>query len=104
MTNLICNVESCIHNNSACCCKEGITVGGSEASSASATCCDSFEEKHGAFTSNFEAPHGSLNVQCEAENCTYNNCKMCEAEDISIEGGAATSQTGTECASFVPRL
>ncbi|CUO77595.1 DUF1540 domain-containing protein [Clostridium sp. NSJ-49] len=104
MTNLICNVESCIHNNSACCCKEGITVGGSEASSASATCCDSFEEKHGAFTSNFEAPHGSLNVQCEAENCTYNENRMCAAEAIHIAGMNACTTGETECNSFVPKL
>ncbi|WP_343009070.1 DUF1540 domain-containing protein [Clostridium celatum] len=104
MTNLICNVHNCTHNSSNMCCKDGIQVGGKSAVSSVNTCCESFEEKTGAFTNSIESPKFSLNITCEAENCTYNKCKMCEAEDISIEGGAATSQTGTECASFVSRL
>ena len=54
MTNLICSVYSCVHNNSNLCCKEGITIGGSQATSSAATCCDSFEEKTGAFTNAHE--------------------------------------------------
>ena len=104
MTNLTCSVENCVHNNSQCCCKEGITVGGVEAVSSSATCCDSFEEKQGAFISNFENPKSSLYIQCEAENCTYNENRMCAAETIHIAGMNACATRETECNSFVPKL
>lgn len=104
MTNLTCNVDNCIHNNSACCCKEGITIGGAEAVSSSATCCDNFEEKYGAFTNNHESPHASLNIQCEACNCSYNENRLCVAETIHVAGMSACSTRETECNSFVAKL
>lgn len=104
MTNLTCNVNNCIHNNAACCCKEGIKVGGNAATSAAATCCDSFQEKTGAFTNSVESPKQNLSVQCEACNCTYNESNMCAAESISIAGMNACTTSQTECNSFVPKL
>lgn len=104
MTNLVCSVDSCIHNNSSLCCKEGITIGGSRAVSSEATCCDSFEEKTGAFMNSLESPHTSLNVQCEACNCTYNENRRCAAEDIHVAGMNACTTRETECNSFVPKL
>lgn len=104
MTNLICSVYSCVHNNSNLCCKEGITIGGSQATSSAATCCDSFEEKTGAFTNAHKSPQVKLNVQCEACNCTYNENRYCAAEDIHVAGMNACSCSETECNSFVPKL
>lgn len=104
MPNLSCNVGTCSHNKASLCCKEGITVGGQQASVSASTCCDSFEEKSGAFTNNFESPNASLSVSCEATNCTYNQSRMCAAETISISGPSACAATQTECSSFVPKL
>ena len=104
MPELKCTVQTCTHNKNFYCDLDSIVVGGNSAKRSEETCCDSFEEKHGAFTSNFEAPHGSLNVQCEAENCTYNENRMCAAEAIHIAGMNACTTGETECNSFVPKL
>lgn len=103
MTNLICNVNSCVHNQCNLCCKEGIQVGGQGATSSVATCCESYEEKNGSFTNSAESPKYSLNIACDATTCTYNNCHMCEAEAININSPTSSSSE-TECASFVAKL
>ena len=104
MTNLMCSVYNCIHNNSNLCSKQGITVGGSNATSSLETCCDSFEEKNGTFTNAYESPQFQLNIQCEACNCTYNENRCCAAEDIHIAGMDACTSKETECNSFVPKF
>lgn len=103
MTNLTCNVSTCTHNASNLCCKEGIQVEGQKAFTSSATCCDSFEERSGAFTNSYQNPHSSLDISCDANNCTYNSVGKCAAEAIQIAGAMADCTSETQCSSFVPK-
>ena len=104
MTNLMCNAHNCAHNQSNLCCKDSIQIAGDQAVSSTATCCNSFEEKTGAFTSSYEQPKSRLSIQCNAVNCFYNEAKMCSAETISIDGMNACATPQTECSSFVPKF
>ena len=104
MTNLMCNVANCTHNVANACCKEGIEISGKQAMSSSATACESFEERCGACTSSYQQPNASLNIQCGANNCTYNCSGVCSAESISIGGGMSSCSCDTECSSFVAKF
>ena len=104
MPKLVCNVSNCGHNKSNLCCNEGIQVGGQQALSSSATCCDSFVEKSGAFTNDFESAKASLSISCEAHNCTYNQIGACAAEAVSISGVSASVADQTQCNSFAPKM
>lgn len=104
MPSLVCNVSTCGHNKSNLCCKEGIQVGGENAFTSEATCCESFTEKTKDFLNSTETPQASMSVICEAENCVYNKIRMCNAESISIAGGPVSSAGKTECNSFVPKF
>ncbi len=104
MTILNCGVKNCYYNKSSRCCKQGIQVGGSDATITEATYCGDFREKRDSVTSKEEhcdmGPENRLNVKCEAVYCTFNdNCK-CHAKEITIQGNGATHQSLTECGSF----
>ena len=104
MTVLNCNVKNCYYNKEAKCCREGIQVGGTDATVMDATYCQDFREKIGGATSGVEhcgcGPETTLDVKCDATKCTFNdNCK-CHAKEITIDGKGATHQSQTECGSF----
>lgn len=104
MTVLNCSVKNCYYNKDAKCCKDGIQVGGTDATIMDATYCEDFREKRDSATAKAEhcddRPESRSDVKCEAVHCTFNdNCK-CHAKEITIEGNGATHQSQTECGSF----
>ncbi len=100
MTQLDCTVSSCLYNKDSYCCKGDITVGGRHASSVNETCCESFREKEGSASNSAGHASQTIHVDCEAENCKYNEDCKCHAGHIGIAGGQACSCQETECASF----
>lgn len=101
MTQLDCTVSSCMYNKENYCSKGDIMVGGRNASHISETCCESFRDKKDGSASNSTAhPSPTIDVDCEAEKCRYNdNCK-CQAGHIGISGSQACTCQETECTSF----
>lgn len=101
MPELKCTVQTCTHNKKMLCDLDNITVGGESARNARETMCDSFEERTKDNYSNVmkEASDCAL-VDCKAVDCTYNDHCKCEAGKISVEGSNASSNEGTECATF----
>ena len=104
MTILNCTVKNCYYNKSSKCCREGIQVGGTDATVTDATYCGDFREKLDSATSKTEhcdeGPEKKLEIKCDAVKCIFNdNCK-CHAKEISIDGNGATHQSQTECGSF----
>lgn len=104
MTNLICSVNTCSNNENNLCCRESIRVGGKDTIIANFTSCESYRRKSGELTNSAHTPNNSLNITCEAENCVYNNCKMCEAEMVNVAGLNALSDIQTECATFISKI
>ena len=102
MTQLDCNVTSCMHNAENCCCKEKIEVEGTSATKPANTCCGSFDARKGDSYSNAAASDAkkSTDVACEAKNCIYNEDGYCDADHIGIVGAAASTSAQTECKSF----
>ena len=104
MPKLSCDVTTCGYNTQNLCSKQGITIGGQQAVSYSATECESFTESSGAFTSSSASASLNSSISCEASNCSYNEAGMCGAEVVSVGGGLASSASETKCATFVPKL
>ena len=102
MTDLCCNVTSCVHNSEHCCCKTAIQVDGQEAKDKSCTCCGSFDKDQAARNAT-ETPQLQFSVDCDATNCVYNENRMCRAEHIDISGGSAQNSESTLCATFRTR-
>ena len=104
MAELKCSVDTCVYNNSECCCKGDIMVGGMRALSCEETCCESFREKKGDRATN-EAKHPSrtISIDCEAVKCIYNSNYKCLADHVDIRGCKAADCRETSCATFKER-
>lgn len=104
MPELDCSVVSCTYNKDKLCAKGDIMVDGRKAKEPSSTCCSSFEERKGDryHDSNPTACH-CIDVDCKAENCTFNDDCKCHANHIGISGSHACCCEETECASFCCR-
>ena len=101
MTKLDCNVVHCMYNADKKCSKNQILVEGSEASMPHETCRSSFQEQGCNCSKNAVGePKTSLEVQCKATNCTFNENQQCHADHIGINGVNACVVAETECASF----
>ena len=50
MTVLNCDVKNCYFNKSSKCCKDGIQIGGTDATIMDATYCEDFREKTNSMT------------------------------------------------------
>lgn len=101
MPILECSVVSCIHNADDCCCKGTILVDGVQAKSTEGTSCASFHERsEDSYRNHFETPDYSLEVDCEAVSCNFNEGRECRAEHIGISGRNARRSEETECSSF----
>ena len=104
MALLDCTVTNCTYNKSECCCKGDILVGGIHADSDEDTCCESYKEKRfDSYQSSLVHPSKTINIDCEATNCTYNNYLRCNAEHVDICGSNANSPGGTICSTFTER-
>lgn len=100
-TNCTCTVTNCIHNSDRCCCKSEILVDGSSAKDKEATCCSSFDRRHGdSFRNSYETPDKKLRIECNAVQCIYNANRYCSADQVDINGSSATDAAGTQCSTF----
>lgn len=101
MPELKCTVQTCAHNRQYLCALDQINVGGSEATSARETRCDSFQERNGSSITNAVKEASEMTrIDCKATECQYNKDCACSAGKISVEGGNACQCDGTECATF----
>ncbi|WMJ22561.1 DUF1540 domain-containing protein [Paludicola sp. MB14-C6] len=101
MTNCQCNVDSCASNQNGCCCRPSIYVSGAGAQNSTATCCGSYVPKSNEFSNSvqYSSPNQSLNIGCNATNCTHNRSHKCSANSVCISCGSS----GSECATFCSR-
>lgn len=101
MTKLECSVKNCIYNEEPYCCKGDIMVEGRDAKNTSETSCGSFRERTEQSGSNSVGHKSeSIDIDCEAVKCIYNEDCKCSANRIGIVGGHATKSMDTQCASF----
>ena len=102
MTILKCSATTCAYNEDMLCSRGEINVMGDSAKSSEETSCGSFREKsQGAMNS---AKNGcgceTIQIDCKAHNCTYNeNCK-CTAAAIDVAGSGAKVCSETKCDTF----
>lgn len=105
MTNLECHVTDCASNAQGSCCRPNIGIAGKAASDCAQTCCASFEQKQDSVSNavRFDQPNQSLEVDCGACNCTYNEDGKCDADCICVETSDSRTSTKsqTECATFL---
>lgn len=104
MSQLQCNVSTCVNNNKGLCCLDAIHVEGCSARSVCETCCASFQEMIGA--SNYavnRVPNERCEVLCDAQRCVYNSNGCCSAESITVGGDGACNCGDTCCRSFRER-
>ena len=67
MTKLNCTVKNCYYNKESMCCRDGIKVGGTDATVTDATYCGDFREAGDNFSSKCDCgPEGSVDVRCDA--------------------------------------
>lgn len=101
MPMLSCSAITCVYNKDELCSKGDITVGGSNAKTSDETCCESFKERTSQDYSNSEGKGcKTIKVDCEAQECVYNdNCK-CGAAKIGIGGSSACRCEETKCGTF----
>lgn len=102
MNKINCSVENCSHNSSGVCYANLINVGSKGVKSADDTCCGSFlDRKHYSTLTNNTNDDGPCDcIICSAENCTYNNNKLCMAENIQVSGNDARLYTDAICSTF----
>ena len=101
MPALVCAAQNCVYNNEMYCSKGDIRVGGENATACQDTCCESFQERrHDNVKSSIGTPTAEIDIKCEAENCKYNDSRICNAKHVDISGAAANKSGETECVTF----
>lgn len=104
MSDLKCMVKNCTYNESECCCKGDILVGGTHACCCDETCCESFTQNNrDRFTSSTAHPSKTISIDCEATKCMYNQNYKCAASHVDIEGNGASQSRETACATFAEK-
>ncbi len=101
MPELRCDVYSCAHNKNMYCDLDQIEVGGSTATTAKETSCNSFvEKKAGSYSNSAKEAAAKTNIDCKATTCTYNQACKCCAGKIDVSGNDACKADETRCSSF----
>lgn len=104
MTDLKCSVTNCYYNKEKLCCLDSIKVDGTTAEVSDETACASFKDKQGNTFSNScscgSSPNHSINIECTAEKCVYNNACRCTASEIDVKGDKACTCYDTKCSTF----
>lgn len=102
MTILKCSATTCAYNEDMLCSRGEIDMMGESAYSAEETCCGSFREK-GQGTMN-SAKNGcgceTIQIDCKACGCTYNDKCKCTAASINVDGNDARTCDETKCSTF----
>ena len=102
MTILKCSATTCAYNEDMLCSRGEIDVMGDSAKSSEETSCGSFRERNQSAANSAINHCGcqSIQIDCKAHNCTYNeNCK-CTAAAIDVAGNGAKSCSETKCNTF----
>ena len=92
MTILNCSATKCIYNDNKLCSRGDIEITGDNAHRADETSCGSFRDRTTAAMQNSGAEHcgcEKINIDCKAQNCTYNEHCKCSAATIRQSGANA---------------
>ncbi len=104
MTQLNCQVTVCAHYNSGYCCKQEILIDGENARQKEQTSCESYYPMTASYQDSIECessdPKQSIQVQCNAQKCYYNQDLICSADHINIGGQHADTRDETLCTTF----
>ena len=101
MPLLVCSAQKCVYNNGMYCSKGDIQVEGADANAPQDTCCASFKERSkDQAASSMGTPSQTIDVDCKARHCCFNEDCKCTANKIGIVGAAACECEQTECGSF----
>ena len=101
MPNLRCTATTCYYNTDNLCSKGDIKVDGAQATAADETSCASFRERS-QFTNQSCSSCGckTIQVDCKACSCVYNENEQCAAGSVDIAGTDACSSQDTRCGTF----
>lgn len=102
MSKLYCGAVNCGNNRERLCALAEIAVRGADAASSAGTCCASFVDGAGIFSSAFGEVHADPETQiaCTAQSCLRNRDGACEAQSVRMEGAYAHRESATFCQSF----
>lgn len=114
---LSCSAANCVHNMSGLCSANNVNVSGMSAHTSISTQCDTFAEQglknSLANVTNMNIPgqikqlfnsasvEMSPSIRCEAQNCRYNNDRVCNAQNVQIDGPGALTSSRTCCETFI---
>lgn len=107
MTILSCSATSCIYNKEELCSKGDILVDGPNAHTPNETCCASFQKRTQSSATNSCASGcgcETIQIDCKACECTYNEQHKCTASAIDISGSGASKQDDTMCSTFQEKM
>ena len=89
MTILKCSATKCLYNENELCSRGDIEITGDNAHRADETNCGSFRDRATAGMTNSKAHHcgcEKINIDCKAQECTYNDQRKCTASAIDVAG------------------
>ena len=103
MTILKCSATKCLYNENELCSRGDIEITGDNAHRADETNCGSFCDRATAGMTNNEAHHcgcEKINIDCKAQECTYNDQHKCTASAIDVAGCSTDGCNETKCNTF----
>lgn len=102
MTILKCSATTCVYNEDCLCSRGEIDVMGQNAKHADETSCGSFREKNSSAMNSAKDSCGceKIQIDCKAQNCTYNEQCKCTAAAIDVTGPGAETSQETKCDTF----
>ena len=78
-----------------------ILIQGDEAQTACETCCSSFKVAgEGSYKNSVGTPSATVQIDCTACKCHYNENNRCMAGRVDISGQSACTCNQTECSTF----
>jgi hypothetical protein len=102
MTILKCYATKCLYNEDNLCSKGQIDVAGENAHISEETSCSSFRDRSSSASNTCKSGCGceTIQIDCKAHNCTYNDQCKCTAASINVDGSGAGTSQETSCGTF----
>ena len=103
MTILKCSATKCLYNENELGSRGDIEITGDNAHRADETNCGSFRDRATAGMTNSKAHHcgcEKINIDCKAQECTYNDQRKCTASAIDVAGCSTDGCNETKCNTF----
>ena len=103
MTILSCSATKCMYNDHELCSRGDIEITGNGAHRADETSCGSFRERSSGSAMNSTGEHcgcKKINIDCKAQECTYNEHSRCTASAIDVSGCSTEGCNETQCNTF----